>query len=88
MAIGLRVVGDQLWKKIGESMDRVELRLRKTVAILEHAKIPFAIVGETRHGRKWLSQSGGLGLLDAGWIAMYPNTLGERLRSLIENPEQ
>ena len=25
----LTVVGDQLWKRIGESMDRVELRLRK-----------------------------------------------------------
>ncbi len=45
MAIGLTVVGDQLWKKIGESMDRVEQRLRKTNSILESVGIPFAIVG-------------------------------------------
>ena len=41
----LTVVGDQLWKRIGESMDRVELRLRKAVSILESTSIPFAIVG-------------------------------------------
>ena len=45
MDSALSVVGDQLWKRIGESMDRVELRLRKMIAILERTGIPFAIVG-------------------------------------------
>ncbi len=29
-----------------------------------------------------------VGLLDQGWIAKFPMPLGERLRSLIENPNQ
>lgn len=41
----LKVVGEELWKRIGESMDRVELRLRKVVSILESTSIPFAVVG-------------------------------------------
>lgn len=51
----LTVVGDQLWKRIGESMERVELRLRKVNAILENAKIPFAIVGGNAV-RIWVAQ--------------------------------
>ncbi len=55
MTLALTVVGDQLWKKIGDSMDRVELRLRKTISILETAKIPFAIVGGNAV-RIWVAQ--------------------------------
>jgi hypothetical protein len=51
----LTVVGDQLWKRIGESMDRVELRLRKVVSILEATSIPFAIVGGNAV-RVWVAQ--------------------------------
>ncbi|MFM7928674.1 MAG: hypothetical protein ACKO9Q_13275, partial [Pirellula sp.] len=45
MQTALTVVGDQLWKRICESMDRVELRLRKAVSILESTAIPFAVAG-------------------------------------------
>ncbi len=55
MNVALSVVGDELWKKIGESMDRVELRLRKTVSILETTGIPFAIVGGNAV-RIWVAQ--------------------------------
>jgi len=55
MGLQLTIVGDELWKRIGESMDRVELRLRKTVAILESAAIPFAIVGGNAV-RIWVAQ--------------------------------
>ncbi len=55
MSLALTVVGDQLWKKIGDSMDRVELRLRKTIAILEASMIPFAIVGGNAV-RIWVAQ--------------------------------
>lgn len=51
----LTIVGDQLWKRIGESMDRVELRLRKAVAVLESTSIPFAIVGGNAV-RVWVAQ--------------------------------
>lgn len=51
----LTVVGDQLWQRIGESMDRVELRLRKAVNILESTSIPFAIVGGDA-ARVWVAQ--------------------------------
>jgi hypothetical protein len=57
----LTVVGDQLWKRIGESMDRVELRLRKVVSILEATSIPFAIVGGNAV-RVWVAQ------VDAGAV--------------------
>jgi hypothetical protein len=55
MHSSLNVVGEQLWKKIWESMDRVEARLRKTVAILESASVPFAIVGGNAV-RIWVAQ--------------------------------
>ena len=55
MNLPLTVVGDQLWKRIGESMDRVELRLRKVIAILETIRIPFAIVGGNAV-RIWVAQ--------------------------------
>ena len=55
MTLELTVVGDQLWKRIGESMDRVEQRLRKTIEILETTGIPFAIVGGNAV-RIWVAQ--------------------------------
>ncbi|MCE2812388.1 MAG: hypothetical protein LW850_18535 [Planctomycetaceae bacterium] len=51
----LKVVGEELWKRIGESMDRVELRLRKVVSILESTSIPFAVVGGNAV-RVWVAQ--------------------------------
>ncbi|MFN7877782.1 MAG: hypothetical protein ACK5PB_20855 [Pirellula sp.] len=55
IGIQLTVVGDELWKRIGELMDRVELRLRKTVSILETVSIPFAIV-DGNAVRIWVAQ--------------------------------
>ncbi len=55
MNLALTVIGDQLWKKIGESMDRVEVRLRKVIAILETSGVPFAIVGGNAV-RIWVAQ--------------------------------
>ena len=55
MTLALTIVGETLWKRIGESMDRVELRLRKTISILETAGIPFAIVGGNAV-RIWVAQ--------------------------------
>ncbi len=55
MSLPLTVVGEQLWKRIGESRDRVEERLRTTIAILESAQISFAVVGGNAV-RIWVSQ--------------------------------
>jgi hypothetical protein len=55
MSQQLKIVGEQLWNRIGESMERVEQRLRRTVSILEAAKIPFAIVGGNAV-RIWVAQ--------------------------------
>jgi hypothetical protein len=51
----LKIVGEQLWSRIGESMERVEQRLRRTVEILESAGVPFAIVGGNAV-RIWVAQ--------------------------------
>lgn len=55
MSQQLRIVGEQLWNRIGESMDRVEQRLRRTISILEAAGVPFAIVGGNAV-RIWVAQ--------------------------------
>jgi hypothetical protein len=55
VTIGLRVVGDMLWERIGNSMDRVEQRLRKVVEILERSGVPYAIVGGNAV-RVWVAQ--------------------------------
>ena len=36
----LTIVGEELWKRIGNSMDRVEQRLRRTNSILESSGGP------------------------------------------------
>lgn len=51
----LTFVGEQLWRRIGESMDRVERRLQRMIAILEAAGVPFAIVGGNAV-RIWVAQ--------------------------------
>lgn len=55
MSQPLTIVGDQLWNRIGESMNRVEVRLRRTISILETTSIPFAIVGGNAV-RIWVAQ--------------------------------
>lgn len=55
MAQPLTVVGEELWNRIGNSMDRVEQRLRRVIAILEASAIPFAIVGGNAV-RIWVAQ--------------------------------
>lgn len=55
MSRPLTVVGEQLWNRIGESMERVERRLRRTISILESAGIPFAVVGGNAV-RIWVAQ--------------------------------
>jgi hypothetical protein len=51
----LQILGDQLWERIGRSVEIVEQRLRRTVAVLEEAGIPYAVVGGNAV-RIWVAQ--------------------------------
>lgn len=52
---GLHIVGDELWERIGNSMERVEQRLKRVVEILERSGVPYAIVGGNAV-RVWVAQ--------------------------------
>ncbi len=86
MTLGLTVVGDQLWKRIGESMDRVEQRLRKASAILEAAGIPFAIVGGNAV-RIWVAQvdPGAVRATNDVNVLIRPEDLEEAKRVMSDN---
>lgn len=50
-----QVTGDALWARMERAVQRIDERLRKTVRILESAKIPYAVVGG--HAvRAWVAQ--------------------------------
>jgi len=47
--------GEELWNRMERAVERVNERLRKTVTILENAKVPYAVVGG--HAvRAWVAQ--------------------------------
>lgn len=43
--VEIRFTGEALWNRMERAVEKVNERLRKTVAILEQAKVPYAIVG-------------------------------------------
>lgn len=53
--IEFRVTGEALWHRMERAVERVNERLQKTVAILEAAGIPYAVIGG--HAvRAWVAQ--------------------------------
>jgi len=49
------ITGDELWARMERAVEKVNERLRKTVRILEDAKVPYAVVGG--HAvRAWVAQ--------------------------------
>ncbi len=53
--IEFRYTGEELWNRMERAVERVNERLRKTVTILENAKVPYAVVGG--HAvRAWVAQ--------------------------------
>ncbi len=53
--IEFRYTGEELWNRMERAVERVNERLRKTVQVLEDAKVPYAIVGG--HAvRAWVAQ--------------------------------
>jgi hypothetical protein len=53
--IEFQYTGEALWARMDRAVERVNQRLRKTVRILEDAKVPYAVVGG--HAvRAWVAQ--------------------------------
>ena len=53
--IEFRYTGEELWNRMERAVERVNERLRKTVAILEDDNVPYAVVGG--HAvRAWVAQ--------------------------------
>jgi hypothetical protein len=53
--VEFKIVGEQLWARMERAVEKVNERLRKTVRILEDAKVPYAVVGG--HAvRAWVAQ--------------------------------
>jgi hypothetical protein len=49
------ITGDELWARMERAVEKVNDRLRKTVRILEDAKVPYAVIGG--HAvRAWVAQ--------------------------------
>jgi hypothetical protein len=49
------ITGEELWNRMERAVERVNERLRKTVRILEDARVPYAVVGG--HAvRAWVAQ--------------------------------
>ena len=49
------ITGEELWRRMERAVEKVNERLRKTVQILEAAKVPYAVIGG--HAvRAWVAQ--------------------------------
>ncbi|MDZ4848610.1 MAG: hypothetical protein SGI77_04900 [Pirellulaceae bacterium] len=49
------ITGEELWARMERAVEKVNERLRKTVRILEEAKVPYAVIGG--HAvRAWVAQ--------------------------------
>ena len=53
--IEFTITGEELWARMERAVEKVNERLRKTVRILEDAKVPYAVIGG--HAvRAWVAQ--------------------------------
>jgi hypothetical protein len=53
--IEFKITGEELWNRMERAVEKVNERLRKTVKILEDAKVPYAVIGG--HAvRAWVAQ--------------------------------
>ena len=53
--VEFKIVGEELWARMERAVEKVNERLRKTVRILEDAKVPYAVVGG-HDVRAWVAQ--------------------------------
>ncbi len=53
--IEFTITGEELWARMERALEKANERLRKTVRILEDAKVPYAVIGD--HAvRAWVAQ--------------------------------
>ena len=53
--VDFTITGEELWNRMERAVEKVNERLRKTVKILEDAKVPYAVIGG--HAvRAWVAQ--------------------------------
>jgi hypothetical protein len=53
--VDFTITGDELWNRMERAVERVNERLRRTVGVLETAKVPYAVIGG--HAvRAWVAQ--------------------------------
>jgi hypothetical protein len=53
--VEFKITGEELWKRMERAVEKVNERLRKTVRVLEDAKVPYAVIGG--HAvRAWVAQ--------------------------------
>ena len=53
--VDFTITGEELWNRMERAVEKVNERLRKTVKILEEAKVPYAVIGG--HAvRAWVAQ--------------------------------
>lgn len=53
--VEFKITGNELWNRMERAVEKVNERLRKTVGILESAKVPYAVIGG--HAvRAWVAQ--------------------------------
>lgn len=53
--VEFKITGEELWNRMERAVEKVNERLRKTVRILEDAKVPYAVIGG--HAvRAWVAQ--------------------------------
>jgi hypothetical protein len=53
--IEFTITGEELWARMERAVEKVNERLRKTVRILEDAKVPYAVIGD-HPVQAWVAQ--------------------------------
>lgn len=97
-AVGPRY-GEVSWERMIRAVEKVRERLRRAVAALEAAGVPYAIAGGNAVAA-WVSRVDEaavrntqdvdlieVGLVDTSWCVRLPVELGDRLQQLFDNPE-
>jgi len=53
--VDFTITGEELWRRMERAVEKVNERLRKTVRVLEEARVPYAVIGG--HAvRAWVAQ--------------------------------
>ena len=95
--VEFKITGEALWSRMECAVEKVNERLRRTVDILEEAKITYAVDLPTlvcmklnafqRKDQVHLLDMISLGMIDEAWLDRFPDRLRRRLRELLDDPD-